>query len=72
VQCHEGDWGWGTGESGRWWREVELAVTITTEAKNIANDTEHDSTSTVAIDTLTMVFLLLLFVATLLGMPIFN
>jgi len=49
-----------------------LAVTITTEEKNIANDTEHDSTSMVAIDTLTMVFLPLLFVVTLLGMPIFN
>ena len=56
-------------------RSVELGQetrNITTEAKNIANDTKRDSTSMVAIATLTMVFLPLSFVATLLGMPIFN
>ena len=56
-------------------RSVELGQetrNITTEAKNIANDTKRDSTSMVAIATLTMIFLPLSFVATLLGMPIFN
>jgi Mg2+ and Co2+ transporter CorA len=44
---------------------------ITTEAKTIADD-KRDSTSMVAIATLTMVFLPMSFVATLFAMPIFN
>jgi hypothetical protein len=45
---------------------------ISKEAMRIADDTKRDSTSMVAIATLTMFFLPLSFVATLLGMPIFN
>lgn len=56
-------------------RSVELGQetrNITTEAKTIADDTKRDSTSMVAIATLTMFFLPLTFVATFLAMPIFN
>jgi hypothetical protein len=56
-------------------RSLELSRetrNITTEAKTIADDTKRDSTSMVAIATLTMVFLPLSFVATFLAMPIFN
>ncbi|KAH7394366.1 hypothetical protein BKA66DRAFT_298744 [Pyrenochaeta sp. MPI-SDFR-AT-0127] len=45
---------------------------ISKEAMKIADDTKRDSTSMVAIATLTMVFLPMSFVATFLGMPIFN
>jgi NADH:ubiquinone oxidoreductase subunit 5 (subunit L)/multisubunit Na+/H+ antiporter MnhA subunit len=45
---------------------------ISNEAMKIADDNKRDSTSMVAIATLTMVFFPLSFVAILLGMPIFN
>lgn len=56
-------------------RGVELSQethNITIEAKGIADATKRDSTSMVAIATLTMFFLPLTFVASFLAMPIFD